>query len=220
MIIDTHCHIQFRGYDNDRAEVIKRCREKNTIMNAVGTQFDTSRAAVELAEANPDIYATIGLHPIHLFSTHVDEEESSFESREEKFDYDTYLKLGQSKKVIGVGECGLELFHIPPEADRGVILTRQKETFLLQVKLAKELNVPLVIHIREAYDEMLELLNGLNKQINGVVHCYSGNWRQAQGFLDLGLYLGFTGVVTFPAKKTNPQPTIDLLEVVKNFSGN
>jgi len=216
MLIDTHCHIQFNSYKDDYDEVIKRCTEKNMVLNCVGSQIDTSHRAVEYAEKYENIYATIGLHPVHLFSTEVDEEETKFKTREEKFDYEEYKKLAEHSKVIGIGECGLELYHLPENIDKEEVLNKQKEGFLLQYQLAQELNLPLVIHVRDAYDEMVNLLEFLNTQINGVVHCYSGNWQQAQRFLKLGLYLGFTGVITFPARKTNSKPTEDLLEVVKN----
>jgi len=240
MLIDTHCHIQFNSYKDDYEEVIKRCTEKGMILNCVGSQIDTSRRAVEYAEKYENIYATIGLHPVHLFSTEVDEEETKFKTREEKFDYEEYKKLASHPKVIGIGECGLELYHLPENINKQEVLIKQKEGFLLQYKLAQELALPMVIHVREAYDEMVELLTVIARRstadeaisikqgiatprssevrndIQGVVHCYSGNWAQASKFLDLGLYLGFTGILTYPARKTNPKPTEDLVEVVKN----
>lgn len=240
-MIDTHCHIQFNAYKNDADEVIKRCAEKDLVMNAVGTQKDTSAAAVALAEKYPFIYASIGLHPIHLFSTHIDEEESKFLSREEEFDYKYYKKLGQSPKVIAIGECGLDLYRLPSGKNKEEVLAKQKQTFTGQYKLAQELNLPMVIHVREAHEEMLALLRSLchpkqsegslssgqrdssatpqndkQKQINGVIHCYTGNWHYAQKYLDLGLHLGFTGVITFKPKKTDPRTQLDLLEVVES----
>lgn len=192
------------------------------ILNLVGTQKDTSRAGVEMAERFPFTYASIGLHPVHLFSTHIDEEESSFLSREEDFDYEYYKKLGQSKKVIAVGECGLDLYRLPEGKTVEEVLEKQKKTFTLQYKLAQELGVALVIHVREAHQEMIDLLKELmaeygNKSVRGTVHCYTGNWFFAKQYLDLGLCIGFTGVITFPPKKSNPQNQTDLLEAVKNI---
>jgi len=243
-MFDSHCHLQFNAYNSDREAVIKRCLEKGVACNIVGTQKDTSKAAVEMAEKYDNFYATIGLHPIHTTSTEVDEEEIVFQSREENFDEAYYGELAKSKKVVAVGECGVELFHLPPDADRTDILRRQKESFLQQYNFARKHDLAMVIHVRDAYDEMIEILsviarspdvksgqrsnltnNGIaslpsearnDKIIRGVMHCYSGNWAQAQKFLEKGLYLGFTGVITFPPRKTNPQPTLDLLEVVKN----
>lgn len=221
-MFDTHCHVQFNGFKNDAEEVVKKCGEKNMILNLVGTQKDTSRAGVEMAERFPFTYASIGLHPVHLFSTHIDEEESSFLSREEDFDYEYYKKLGQSKKVIAVGECGLDLYRLPEGKTVEEVLEKQKKTFRLQYRLAQELNVALVIHVREAHQEMIDLLKDLmaeynKKAVRGTVHCYTGNWFFAQQYLDLGLCIGFTGVITFPPKKSNPQNQTDLLEAVKNI---
>jgi len=229
MLIDSHCHIQFNAYQKDYDLVIKRCLEKNIVLNTVGTQKDTSKLAVEFAEKYENIYATIGLHPIHTTSTEVDEGEVSFKSREEEFDYEFYKKLASHPKVIGIGECGIELFHLPFDSaqgkpvDREAITAKHRESFLLQAKLAQEFNLPMVIHVRDAYEEML---NTLKLQITnyklqipaGVIHCFTGNWSQAKKFLDLGLYLGFTGVITFPPRKSNPKPDLDLREVVENCS--
>ncbi|MFA6427376.1 MAG: TatD family hydrolase [Candidatus Magasanikbacteria bacterium] len=241
-MFDSHCHIQFNAYKNDFLEVISRCVEKNVVMNTVGTQKDTSKKAVEFAEKFDNVYATIGLHPIHLFPTHVDEEESSFVSREEDFDESYYDELAQSEKVIAVGECGIDLYHMPENKTKIEILEKQKEIFLKQVKFAQKHDLPLVIHVRDAHEEMINLLRefsslvkeeteavvrvkttspilSLTKERNvlsGVIHCYTSNWQNAQQYLDMGFYLGFTGVITFPPKKTDPKPQEELLEVVKN----
>lgn len=214
MLIDTHAHLQFNAYKDDLDKVVERCKEKGTVVNTVGTHKDTSAKAVELANKTDNIFATIGLHPIHLFSKQVDEEESSFVSREEKFDYEYYKKLAEHPKVIGIGECGIDLFHIPTDIPREEVIAKQTEVFLQQAKLAKELNLPLVIHTRDAYEEILTIIQE-NNVSNGVIHCYSGNWRQAEQFLNFGFYLGFTGIITFPPKKKDPQPHLDLLTVVK-----
>jgi len=218
-MIDTHCHLQFNAYKDDAEIVYERCRAKGMLLNVVGSQIDTSMRAVEFAATHEDVYATIGLHPVHLFNTEVDEGEVTFKSREEKFDHATYRKLAEHEKVIAIGECGMELFHLPPNADREQIIKVQKEAFREQCQLANDLGLPLVIHVRDAYTETLETIREFNKEglnVRGVIHCYTGNWMNAQQFLDLGFYLGFTGVVTFPAKKTNPIPQNELIEVVKN----
>ena len=228
MLFDSHCHLQFLAYKEDFDQVLKRCEEKQMLLNVVGSQIDTSLRAVELAQKYESIYASVGLHPIHLFETRVDEEEASFKSREEDFDYDKYKTLAQNKKVVAIGECGLELYHLPDGLDKEKILQKQKEVFIKQYELAQELCLPIIIHVRDpkpdpkdrfrasAHEEMINLLKSLKKEIYGVVHCYTSNWEIAQQYLALGLYIGFTGVVTFPAKKTDPKVQEDLLEVVKN----
>lgn len=215
-MFDSHCHLQFNAYKDDREAVIERCLQKGVWCNVVGTQIDTSRAAVALAEQHDGLCATIGLHPIHTTHTEVDEEETVFTSREESFDAVAYGELAQSKKVIAVGECGIELFHLPPDADRGDVLRRQTEVFRAQIDFARAHDLPLVVHIRDAYDETADILESVSDLPAGTIHCFSGNWTQAQRFLVMGFYLGFTGVITFPARKTNPRSTEELLAVVKN----
>jgi len=215
-MIDTHCHVQFNAYKDDAETVMKKCQDAGMILNIVGSQQTTSARAVEYAQKYDFAFATIGVHPVHLFPTFVDEAESGFHSRQETFDYEYYKTLAQNKKVVAIGECGLELYHLPEGYTKEEVLTKQTETFLLQYKLAKEMNLPLVIHVRDAHQEMIDLLKTLPGPINGVVHCYTGDWNYGQQYLALGLHLGFTGVVTFAPKKTNPQPQLDLLEVVKN----
>ncbi len=215
-MFDTHCHVQFQGFKKDADEIIKKCGEKGMILNLVGTQKDTSRAGVEMAQKYPFTYASIGLHPVHLFSTHIDEEESSFTSREEDFDYEYYKTLGQNPKVVAIGECGLDLYRLPEGRTVEEVLEKQKKVFSLQYKLAQELNLAMVIHCREAHQQLIDLLKTFTTSFRATVHCYTSNWHYAQQYLDLGLHLGFTGVITFPPRKTDPQAQSDLLEVVKN----
>lgn len=214
-MMDTHCHAQFNAYKKDAEQIIKKCADKGVVLNVVGSQMDTSRRAVEFAEKYDNIYATVGLHPIHLCSTEIDEEEIQFKSREEKFDIVIYRELAKNKKTIAIGECGLDLYHLSEGVSRDEVLNLQKGAFLEQIELARELDLPLVIHIRNAYEETIKILEGLPYKIRGVVHCYSSNWANAEKFLSLGLYLGFTATITFPAKKTEPQTQADLLETVK-----
>ena len=164
MLFDTHCHVQFQAYSDDREEVIQDSLGKGVIMNMVGTQKDTSRAAVELAEAYNNVYASIGTHPIHLHSTHVDEEESSFQSREEDFDDAYYETLYQSsKKIIGVGETGLDLFHLPADVSVEQVLEKQRKVFLAHVAFAMRHNLPLVVLCCDSGDQRVELLHPLRK---------------------------------------------------------
>ncbi|PIZ94999.1 MAG: hydrolase TatD [Candidatus Magasanikbacteria bacterium CG_4_10_14_0_2_um_filter_37_12] len=225
MLIDTHCHIQFKAYNEDRDEVLKRCTEKNIILNAVGTQLSTSKLAVELAEKYDWIYASVGLHPIQEYVMQVEEEATSFLSRGEQFDYVAYKKLAEHPKVIGIGETGLDRFHMPDGVAQELVMEKQKQVFLQHAKLAAEVGKPLVVHVRDAHREMINIISNFKSarptggfQISnspGVIHCFTGNWEQAGQYLDMGFYLGFTGVVTFSPKKTDPKPQEDLLEVLK-----
>jgi len=241
-MIDTHCHIQFNAYKDDFEQVIEKCRQKGMLLNVVGSNSLTSVKAVEFADKYDSIFATVGMHPSHTFSTYIDQDEDGIGI--EKFNYEYYKKLADHPKVIGIGECGLELYHLPENINREEILLKQKDTFVAQSELARELELPLVIHVRDAHEEMIELLNVIarsettkqsfdrvanykiaaspsgaprnDKTMQAVIHCYTGDWKNAEQYLAMGFYLGFTGVITFPPKKTNPQLQLDLLEVVKN----
>ena len=221
MFIDSHCHLQFKSFESIQKDMINRCIEAGCIMNTVGTHLDTSKAAVALAEAYPEIYASVGLHPIQSKKVGVTEEYTSFVARGEDFETEAYRTLIQSSsKVIGIGETGLDAYHIPKDMPLTQVMDDQWNLFMRHVELSEEFNLPLVIHIRNAHAEMIKRLKeyySSGKQIRGVVHCYTGNWENAQQYLDMGLYLGFTGIVTFPPKKNNPKEQLDLLAVVDNI---
>ncbi len=221
MLIDTHAHVHFSAFKTDADEVIKRALQKEVGINLVGTQRDTSKNGVLMAEKYDGVYASVGLHPVHLHSQHLDEEESSFQTREEDFDYEYYKALAKHPKTIAIGECGLDLYRIPEGLDKNVVLAKQREVFIEHFRLAQDCDLPLAIHVRDAYTEMLDTLRlempkyNLS-QVRGVIHCYISNWTNAQEFLNLGFYLGFTGIITFPPRKSDPQAQADLLEAVKN----
>ncbi|HTR18446.1 MAG TPA: TatD family hydrolase [Candidatus Paceibacterota bacterium] len=203
---DAHTHVNFVAYNEDREATIARAKEQQVGMNVVGTQFDTSKAAVELAQKYDNVWATIGLHPIHTSKSYHDEKElgeggKEFTSRGEVFDISAYAELGKSPRVIAIGECGLDYFRID-KSTKDV----QVKNFVQQIELANDLNKPLMLHIRNAYDDALDVLKA-HAQVKGDVHFFAGNWEIAKKFLDLGFTLSFTGVVTF---------THDYDEVIKN----
>jgi len=205
--IDIHSHVNFSAFDADRDEVIKRALENNTWIINVGTQINTSKKAMELAHKYPEgVYATVGLHPIHTGASFHDKQElgdegEEFTSRGEVFDKNIYRELLKDSKVVGIGECGLDYYHMESES-----IKKQKEVFIEQIKLANEIGKPLMLHIRDAYTDTLEILKEHSK-VKGVVHFFVGNKEEAKGFLDLGFALSFTGVLTF---------THNYDEIVKN----
>src|SRR3989338_6347870 len=142
--IDIHSHVNFKAFDDDREEVIKRALENDTWMINVGTQLDTSRKAVEMAEKYEEgVYAIVGLHPIHTAASYHDEKElgsegEAFTSRGEKFNKDQYRELLRNKKVVAIGECGLDYYRLSPE-----YIENQKKEFIEQIELANEFNKPL-----------------------------------------------------------------------------
>ena len=214
-MIDTHCHLNFKAFKDDADEVIKRAHDAGVtrIIN-VGSQWDTSARGVSMAEEREGLYAAIALHPIHLYEQEVDEEETHFTTRAEVFDYDKYKKLAlESKKVVAIGECGLDYYHFPKGENIEEVKKKQADSFQQHIDLATELNLPLIIHCREAYDDLFQILNEAVKAGKlpgrGVNHCFLGTREQAKKFLNLGFYLSFTGIITF--KNASPE----LLEVVK-----
>jgi len=206
-MFDTHAHVNFNAYKDDADEVIKRAQDKGVSVILVGSQFSTSERAIKMAEKYDNVYSAVALHPIHLeeqvIANKVDNDETvEFVSRAEEFDYRKYLQLAKSNaNVVAVGETGLDYFHLKEDA-RDLQIEKQKQVFIKHIELANELNLPMIIHCREAYTELIEILkqNKVNK--GGVIHCFIGNLIQGKKLLDMGFYLGFNGVITF--KKAEP----------------
>lgn len=177
MLIDTHAHLNFKAFDKDRDEVIERSLEQGTWMINASSTFSTSKLAVDIAEKyHQGIYAAVGLHPIHV--------------KDEGFDAEKYHQLAQSKKVVAIGETGLDYMY--PQREK------QKQVFLEHLKLAKKLNLPVIFHCRKAHDDMLKALQSSEVKelsLKGVIHCFTGRWSQAKQYLALGLYLGFNGII-------------------------
>jgi TatD DNase family protein len=209
MLIDTHCHVNFSAYKDDYKEVIARCLEKDIWLVNIGSQLSTSLRAVEIAEMyDQGVYAVVGLHPVHLYNIEVDEFEQDihFSSRSENFDTIEYEKLLQHKKVVGIGEMGIDYFHLPKDEALIVVKQKQKDVFLKGIRLAQKYNLPYIVHTRsskgtyDAYDDVIAIIKEAN-YFKGVVHCYGGNLEQVIQILDLGLYIGFTGIITFKNAK-------------------
>jgi len=181
--IDIHSHLNFPDYDADREAVLARMSETETGTIVVGTDFESSKRAVELAEKHDNIWACIGVHP-------VDDPKVTFEK--EKFE-----ELMKSAKVVAIGECGLDFFHVDKIQD----FERQKSLFMEQVSFAIEHKKPIMIHARDAYEELLEILEPLKREhgeaLRGDVHFFAGDLKIAQRFWNIGFTTSFTGVITF-----------------------
>lgn len=203
--IDIHSHVNLNAFSEDQDEVIRRAIDSDTWVINVGTQFDTSRKAVELADKYDEgVYAIVGLHPIHTSASFHDEQElgvggKEFTSRGEIFDKEAYRELLKNPKVVGIGECGLDYYRCTPET-----IQKQKEAFVAQIELANEFNKPLMLHIRNnpedktknAYSDALQILKQYAK-VKGDVHFFAGSMEDARAYLEFGFMLSFTGVVTF-----------------------
>jgi len=223
MIIDAHAHLNFNAYKNDLDEVVKRAFAENVWLINVGSKYETSKKAVEIAENYKEgVYASIGLHPIYSATEFVkiktDPEEGDFKVGEESFDKEKYKELAKSEKVVAIGEIGLDYYYKPKTKNKlEKFKEKQREVFIKQLELAKELNLPVIFHCRMAHNDLIEVLKSqipmTNEQSNpksqipikGVIHCFTGSWEQAKEYLEMGFYLGFNGIIY----------KLDLDEVIK-----
>jgi TatD DNase family protein len=219
-LLDAHSHINFRAYEADVEETIARAREQGIGMLAVGSQYATSQSAVSCAEAHEDMWAVVGLHPTNLVSSHEDEAEALGAAKETAFDAEKYRALAKSsKKVVAIGECGLDYFHTDiPGITLDELKRRQKEAFRQHLDLALELSLPVMIHCREAHDDLADILEEYDqagKRVRGNIHCFTGSWKEAQRYLALDMCISFTGVITFKPKKAEVERGETLQDVVK-----
>jgi TatD DNase family protein len=182
-IIDTHCHPQFPQYDEDRPETIRRALGSGIGMVCVGTDIDTSTKAIELADLHEGIYATVGLHPNNEFDTRHDDDGY----------YDELASLASHKKVVAIGEIGLDYYRTPDNKDR----ERQRSRFASQIDLARRLTLPAVIHCRDAHADMLSMVSKNTGVIRAVIHSFNGTVAEARSYLDAGYSIGLNAIVTF-----------------------
>lgn len=200
MLIDAHSHVNFNAYREDSDEVTKRALAENVWMINVGSQESTSRRAVKMAHEYPEgVFAVVGMHPLHLAKGHVDEDEFESASRAEVFDFDKYYELALDKKVVGIGEVGLDFYRIGPIQEAEAKKT-QTELFWQQIELATKVNKPLVVHCRKAHQETIKILNEAMLKydnLRGVIHSFSGRWNQAEEYLKMGFYIALNGIITY-----------------------
>jgi TatD DNase family protein len=195
MLIDSHCHLNFKAYKDDLSEVIGRCHQAGMKVINVGAALVSSDKAVELAIANDNMYAALGLHPIHVY--------------DEKFNLVAFQDLIDNNKdrVVAIGETGLDYFHLWQCLEKGAgsieeVKKKQKEVFVSHIKLALDNDLPLIVHGRNgkedktAYQDIYNTLKEAGAK-KGVIHCYGGDIAEAKKFVALGFHLGFTGIVTF-----------------------
>lgn len=200
MLIDTHAHLNFNAFKSDLDEIIKKTLAEDIWVINVGSKYETSKRAVEIAEKyEKGVYAAIGLHPIYsateLVKIKTDPEEGNFIVRKEDFDGERYKELAKSEKVVAVGEIGLDYYYRPKTKRKiGLFKEKQKEVLLNQLGLAKELDLPVIFHCRMAHEDLLQILKS-QTQIKGVIHCFTGTWEQAKKYLEMGFYLGFNGII-------------------------
>ncbi|HZJ41483.1 MAG TPA: TatD family hydrolase [Patescibacteria group bacterium] len=212
MLIDTHAHVNFAAFKDDADETIRRALDNDTWMILVGSELKTSNRALNYANKyEKGVYAAVGLHPVHLQEGLVesDDEDSgnySFMPKAEEFDYGSYEKLAKFEKVVAIGEIGLDYYHLDPAKDPVLLKKKQQKVFAEQLFLARNLDLPVIIHCRQAHDDLLAMLQDFKKEFGhllpndkpwGVVHCFSGDEDLAWKYFQLGLIISFTGLITF-----------------------
>jgi len=182
MLVDTHCHLDFPEFDEDRDEVIRRAKSAGIgyIIN-IGSSLLGSKKALELSQQYDFIYATIGLHP---------HEADKFDDKVAA----TIEKLAREDKVAAIGETGLDYYKNYSKTEN------QKVLFRYLVKLAKDLGLPLVIHNRQAQEDTLEILNEF-VPVKAVVHCFSGDENFLKRCLDFNFFVSFTCNITYKKAK-------------------
>jgi TatD DNase family protein len=186
MLIDTHAHLDYSDFDEDRGQILSRGAERGvTEIISIGTRVDSSTRAVELAENFPQVWATVGIHP-----GEVDEAPEDVVER--------LRALAKSRRVVAIGEIGLDYHHLPEGAEAiAKNKARQAELFRAQLALAIELGLNAVIHQRDSWDDTLAILREFTGRVRGVFHCFGGTLEQAREVIALGHLVSFTGIVTF-----------------------
>ncbi len=218
MLIDTHSHLHFKKYDEDRKAVHARMAEFDIKTITIGTAMNTSRDGAAYADQHSDTWAAVGYHPDHVTSDFEDEDEVG--ASKEAYDIDELEKIAKSsKRVIAIGEVGLDYHYFFQEGTMkpGLTIEKAKQEQLKvlyeQAFLATKLDKTLIIHSRDAAGDMLKAISDFRKShldLRIVIHGFSETWKIAQAYLDLGCYLGIGGIVTFkPRKDTAPEDTLE-----------
>ena len=176
-MIDTHAHLNFSQFNEDRKDIISKCLDNNISIINIGTDYNSSLEVIKIAEEF-NLYASIGLHPLDI---------------EEGFDYDKYKTL-INNRVVAIGETGLDYWYKPKgKAKREEYKEKQKQIFLKHIDLSLEANLPLIIHCRVAFDDAYEILK--RQRLKGVIHSFTGTIDDLERFLSLGYYIGINGII-------------------------
>lgn len=189
MFIDTHCHLEDENFSDDREKVLERAKVAGVerIIN-FGSTLKSSAAVVELAKNFSELYAGVGIHPEEI----------------DDFDEKTCARLAElaaEKKVVAVGEIGLD-YHWEKDSARRLL---QQKIFIEQLDLARQLNLPVCVHDRDAHGDTLKILQTEGKNLRGVLHCYSGSLETAQEVFKLGWLIGVDGPLTFKNSAKLPE---------------
>lgn len=183
MLIDSHAHLHFDRFDEDREQVIQRARAQGiSSIVTIGTHLESSIAAIDLAQSYSDIYATAGVHPLAV-------------EKFEQADWNQFEAMWQHEKVVGVGETGLDYYYTPETREV------QLELFERHLKAGAQFDLPVVVHIRDAFDDAFELLENYLGSAGGIVHCFTGGVEACARAVALDMYVSLSGISTFKNAK-------------------
>lgn len=202
--IDTHAHLDADIYERDLDTIVRHALDEDVWIVTLGKDYESSLRAVEIAERYPrGVFAAIGLHPRNV---------SEFATADEKLvDLQKYRELAQHPKVVAIGETGLDFHDLPDDsriaASRDYaarIKGNQKKAFGTFLELSREFRLPLLLHCREAHEEMIDMLTTWNAgtpgfDARGIVHCYSGTWKDARRYYGLDFSVSYTGTMAHGA---------------------
>jgi TatD DNase family protein len=166
-LIDSHAHLTVKDYGSELGAVIERATEAGVgKIISIGTSLTDSKEAIELAGSREEIWATVGIHP-----------NDDTEITVEKIDWELFEAYARSPKVVGIGECGLDYSRFPEltTTEREQERRRQRQLFQRQGEMASTLGLPLIVHIRDAYDDVIDEFSALFRDGRGVFHCFSGD---------------------------------------------
>jgi len=179
-IIDSHCHLDFEEFNEDIDEVLKRAKDNKIIgIQTICTKVSEFKRILNIANKYKNIWCSIGVHPHN--------------TENEEFSVNQIIKLSQSEKVIGIGETGLDYYY------KNSNIQSQKESFINHIKISRETGLPLIIHARDADEDIVKLLQKENQhgEVKGVIHCFTSTKNMAKAVLEMGLYISFSGIITF-----------------------
>lgn len=204
MLIDSHAHVNFNAFKDDYKEVIQKALDNEVLVVNVGSQYSTSKRAVEIAhEFETGVWAIVGIHPLHLreqtLSYQDDNEIAPVEikTKGEEFDYEKYSELARDEKTAAIGEVGLDYHHFETGDDIEALKAKQKEVLLKFIDLANEVDKPLMVHCWDAYPDLLEILKNHPVNKKGIIHSFVGGYKTAKKFIELGYMIGLNGIITY-----------------------
>ncbi|NOX08812.1 MAG: TatD family hydrolase [Gammaproteobacteria bacterium] len=177
--IDTHCHCDFSAFDSDRDEILQHCRQAGlSVLIVPATQAATWGRLLSICAQHAELYPALGLHPM-------------FTAQHQDDDLDRLAEHIEHHHPLAIGEIGLDFYHKSADRDRQIVLLEH------QLILAQEFDLPVIMHVRKAHDQVIALLKKKPPR-GGIIHAFNGSLQQAKQYIELGFKLGFGGTLTYP----------------------